>query len=106
MQYNKSMSSKKTITKDDVLHIANLARLTLSEKEVDLYARQLEDVLSNFVAIGKIDTSHVPSTSHPIDLQNITFQDGKQSEQQLKVLTDLKTKDVSGKKYFSVDRVL
>ena len=53
-----------SLTKHDVERIASLARLELTEAEVDLYARQLADILAYAQQLGQVDTSGVPATSH------------------------------------------
>jgi aspartyl/glutamyl-tRNA(Asn/Gln) amidotransferase C subunit len=100
------MSSNKTLTKDDVLHVAKLAKLSLSDEEVETYTKQLEDVVTHMKQLDEIDVADVPSTTHPIDLQNVTFEDGKSSGHQFNSINFLKTKEVDGKTYFIVDRVL
>lgn len=53
-----------SITKKDVLHVADLARLALTEKEIDLYTGQLQRILSYVEKLSELDTSGVtPTTS-------------------------------------------
>jgi aspartyl-tRNA(Asn)/glutamyl-tRNA(Gln) amidotransferase subunit C len=59
------------ITRDDVAHVARLARLALSEEEIDLFTGQLGAVLEYADAIRRLDTSDVPPTAHPFSLQNV-----------------------------------
>lgn len=54
-----------------VVHVARLARLELSEEEVDLFTDQLAAVLEYADAIRRLDTSAVPPMSHPLPLQNV-----------------------------------
>ena len=56
------MASK--LTRDDVLRVAELARLELSESEVDLFTRQLDDILGYAEQIREVDTTGVSPTSH------------------------------------------
>lgn len=100
------MTNKIKLTKHDVLHVAKLAQLSLTPQEGETYTKQLEEIIQHIHQLDKVDVSNVPSTTHPIDLQNITFEDGKPSQHQLKILTHLKTKHIQGKTYFVVDRVL
>ncbi len=58
------MASK--LTRDDVLRIAELAHLELSESEVDVFTRQLDDILGYAVQVQEVDTTGVSPTSHPL----------------------------------------
>jgi aspartyl-tRNA(Asn)/glutamyl-tRNA(Gln) amidotransferase subunit C len=50
----------------DVRKIAALARLELTDEEVDLFSRQLRDILAYAEQVQQIDTTGVPPTSHPL----------------------------------------
>jgi aspartyl-tRNA(Asn)/glutamyl-tRNA(Gln) amidotransferase subunit C len=52
------------LTDDEVSRIAELARLALTDRERDLFARQLADILRHVEQIGHIDTTGVAPTSH------------------------------------------
>ena len=56
-------------------HIALLARLGLSEDEVEKLREQLSNILDNFEILKKVDTTDVPPTSHPIALVNVLRDD-------------------------------
>jgi len=59
------------LTRDQVLHVARLARLELSEPEVDRMASELSKVLDHVETIGSLtDLDDVPPTSHVVDVQN------------------------------------
>ncbi len=68
------------ISKKDVEHIANLARLGISEKEKTQFAGQLSDVLSYVERLNKVDTEGVEPTAQVTGLTNVTREDepGKQ----------------------------
>jgi aspartyl-tRNA(Asn)/glutamyl-tRNA(Gln) amidotransferase subunit C len=53
-----------TLTRDEVVRIAELARLSLSESEIALFTTQLAEILRYAEAIQQADTSGVPPTSH------------------------------------------
>lgn len=55
-----------TLTREDVLRIAELARLELTEDEVALFTRQLAGILDYVEQIRALDTSGVPATSHVV----------------------------------------
>ena len=63
------------LSREEVLHIARLARLGLSEAEVEKFREQLSNILENFEVLKKVDTSNVPPTAQSIDLQNVVRED-------------------------------
>jgi aspartyl-tRNA(Asn)/glutamyl-tRNA(Gln) amidotransferase subunit C len=63
------------LSREEVLHVALLARLGLSEAEVSRLSEQLSNILENFEALQKVDTANVPPTTQSIPLQNVTRDD-------------------------------
>ena len=59
------------IDRDQVLHVARLARLALNDEEVDRMAAELSKVLDHIEAIRELDLEGVPPTSHVIDVVNV-----------------------------------
>jgi len=59
------------ITRDDVLHVARLARLELREDEVPRLQEQLSAILEAVSKVSELDLADVPPTSHPLDLVNV-----------------------------------
>ena len=59
------------ITRDDVKHVATLARLEVSEEELDLFTEQLAAVLAHADDVASLDTAGVPPTAHPLPLENV-----------------------------------
>ena len=58
------------ITRDEVLHVARLARLELGDDAVEQFAGQLADILDYVEILGQADTRDVEPTSHVLDLTN------------------------------------
>ena len=58
------------ITRDDVLHVAALARLELTEDEISRLEVQLNDILEAVGKVSELDLSDVPPTSHPLAVVN------------------------------------
>ena len=56
------------IDRDEVLHVARLARLALEEDELEPMARELSRVLDHIAKIGELDLADVPPTSHVVEL--------------------------------------
>jgi aspartyl-tRNA(Asn)/glutamyl-tRNA(Gln) amidotransferase subunit C len=56
------------IARDEVLHVARLARLALREEELEPMARELSAVLDHVAKIGELDLRDVPPTSHVVEV--------------------------------------
>jgi aspartyl-tRNA(Asn)/glutamyl-tRNA(Gln) amidotransferase subunit C len=59
------------ITREDVLHVAQLARLALTEEEIERFGEQLNAILAAVGKVSELDLADVPPTSHPLDLVNV-----------------------------------
>lgn len=59
------------ITRDDVAHVARLARLALSDVELDRFTEQLGAVLDHAADVAALDLADVEPTAHPIPLVNV-----------------------------------
>ena len=64
-----------SISRDDVLHVARLARLHLSDEEVDRMQAQLSNILDAIETLRDVDTSHVGPTASVIRLENVMRDD-------------------------------
>jgi len=63
------------LSHEEVLHIALLARLGLTDTEVDKLREQLSNILENFEILQQVDTAEVPPTAQSIPLQNVVKED-------------------------------
>ncbi|HUF07492.1 MAG TPA: Asp-tRNA(Asn)/Glu-tRNA(Gln) amidotransferase subunit GatC [Candidatus Binatia bacterium] len=63
------------ISREDVAHVARLARLHLTEDEVDRMQSQLSNILEAIEALRDVDTSHVGPTASVIGLENVMRDD-------------------------------
>ena len=66
------------IERDQVVHIAALARIGISDEEIDLYAGQLSDIIDQFEILNEVDTSGVEPTGHAGDLRGVMREDTPQ----------------------------
>jgi aspartyl-tRNA(Asn)/glutamyl-tRNA(Gln) amidotransferase subunit C len=64
-----------SISRDDVAHLARLARLALSDDELDHFAGQLEVILGSVARVGEVAADDIPPTSHAIPLTNVFRED-------------------------------
>jgi len=63
------------ITGKDVDHVALLSRLELTDREREMFTRQLNDILEHFQYLERLDTKDVQPTAHVLPLQNVYRED-------------------------------
>ena len=65
------------ITRDEVAHLARLARLDLPDEDLTHYAEQLDAILSAVAMVSEAAADDVPATSHPVPMTNVFRPDEK-----------------------------
>ena len=65
------MSDTPAITRDDVAHLARLARIDLPPESLEHYADQLGVILGAVAQVSEVATDDIPPTSHPLSLVNV-----------------------------------
>ncbi|SDE20211.1 aspartyl/glutamyl-tRNA(Asn/Gln) amidotransferase subunit C [Blastococcus fimeti] len=68
-------SRKDRLTRDEVAHLAHLARLAVTDEELDLFAGQLGAVLDAVAQVGRADVADVPPTTHAVPMTNVFRED-------------------------------
>jgi aspartyl-tRNA(Asn)/glutamyl-tRNA(Gln) amidotransferase subunit C len=63
------------LSRDDVVHVARLARLDVTDDEVERFTVQLGAVLAHAADVEALDTTGVPPTAHPLPLVNVLRDD-------------------------------
>lgn len=63
------------LSREEVLHVAELARLSLAPEEVDLFTRQLNDILAYVEKLQEVDTKGVPPMAHVVPVFNVFRED-------------------------------
>lgn len=63
------------LTRADVEHLARLARLSLTDDELDHYATQMDVILQAVSRVAEVAADDIPPTSHPIPMQNVYRED-------------------------------
>ena len=63
--------SGERLSRDDAAYVARLARIELTDEELDRYAVQLAAVLDHAAQVATLDTAGVEPTAHPLPLQNV-----------------------------------
>ena len=92
------------ITRDEVAHLANLARIDLDDAELDHLAPQLSVILESVASIRAVASDDVPPTSHPLPLTNVFREDVV--EPCLSAEQALAMAPASDQQRFSVPRIL
>jgi aspartyl-tRNA(Asn)/glutamyl-tRNA(Gln) amidotransferase subunit C len=93
-----------SISREEVLHIAKLARLSLSEEEITMYTHQLGDILNYVQKLNELNIDDVEPMKHVLDMVNVLRKD--------KDLPSLSREDVlknapeHDEEFFKVPRVL
>lgn len=63
------------LSRDEVLHIARLARVALTDAEITRMSEQLSDLLEHFQVLQQVDTEGVPPTAQSINLRSVMRED-------------------------------
>ena len=63
------------ISRDEVANLARLARITMSDDELDHLAGEMDVILGAVARVQEVASSDVPATSHPLDVNNVTRED-------------------------------
>ncbi|WP_407271321.1 Asp-tRNA(Asn)/Glu-tRNA(Gln) amidotransferase subunit GatC [Radiobacillus sp. PE A8.2] len=63
------------ISKEQVKHVAHLARLAISDEEVETMTKQLGDIIKYAELLNELDTENVEPTTHVLDLKNVMRKD-------------------------------
>jgi aspartyl-tRNA(Asn)/glutamyl-tRNA(Gln) amidotransferase subunit C len=63
------------ISREEVLHVARLARLELTDDEVTRFQEQLSAILDAVSKVSELDLADVPPTSHPLEIANAWAED-------------------------------
>ncbi len=92
------------LTRDDVVKVATLARLKLSESEIERFTSQLGQVLEYIDVLNEIDTDNVEPMAHAAELRNVFRDDNpRQSLPREKALANAPQTDG---RFFQVPRIL
>src|SRR5439155_17659854 len=67
--------SSMAISRDEVLHVAKLAQLALTDEEVERLGAELDKILDAVGVVAELELDDVPPTSHPLDLVNVSAED-------------------------------
>ncbi|MGG6439794.1 Asp-tRNA(Asn)/Glu-tRNA(Gln) amidotransferase subunit GatC [Saccharococcus caldoxylosilyticus] len=63
------------ISIEQVKHVAHLARLAITDEEAEMFAKQLDAIITFAEQLNELDTENVPPTSHVLDMKNVMRED-------------------------------
>src|SRR5699024_12885158 len=69
------MRTMPSIGRDDVARLADLARIQLTDEEIDRFAGEFDSIMHAVVSVSEVATEDVPATSHPIAMTNVFRED-------------------------------
>ena len=73
--YNAERGNEMKLTREEVLHIAALAKVGMTEEDITHFQEQLSNILENFEILAQVDTENIPPTAQPNTLCNVTKTD-------------------------------
>ncbi len=65
------IGAPRSLSREDVAHVAGLARLALTEEELDTFTGQLARVIDHARDVAALDVADVPPTAHPLPVRNV-----------------------------------
>ncbi len=95
----------KTLSKDDILHLAKLAGLNLDDKEIEKYQTQLIETLEYIENLQQLDVTKKDTSTSPVKSENVFFEDGEKNSRNLslaQVFRNVKNKKGS---FFKVRKI-
>lgn len=100
------MAKHTDLKKEDILHIAKLANLSLTPEEVEKYTKQLAETITYVENLNELDTSKVEPTSHSTNVKNVFFADGTANERQFTQDQALQNAKKETNRQFVVGRIM
>lgn len=102
---SKTAKSNK-LSKEQVLHLAKLVRLELTDEEIEALSTQLGETLDYIKNLEELDTKNIKETAHSGDAINVTFQDGDSPDRTFTQEEALKNAPKKDKGFFVVSKIL
>lgn len=91
---------------EDVIHVAKLANLSLSDSEVEKFQKQLSDIVEYISELNSVDTTGVEPTSQSTGLENVTRNDEIETDDILSVDQATSSTENTHNGYFKVKAIL
>lgn len=98
--------AKGILSKKEILHLAHLAKLTLTDEEIKKYQEQFNETIDYIKNLDELDTSSVAPTNSVVDLKNVSYEDGSESKIGLDTEEALQNGKNIKNSEFVVDRIM
>lgn len=98
--------AKNILSKEEILHLAHLARLSLSEEEITTFAKQFGETIDYIKNLDELDTKDTSPTNSVVDLKNVMYEDGSKNELGLTVDEALQNSKKTKENEFVVERIM
>lgn len=105
-QMENNTSSSFTVTKDDVVHIAQLANLSVNQQEQEKFAQAFTATVEEIANLQNLDTSNVEPTHHTTGLKNVWRKDEVDRDRMLFQAEAVSQAEKTFNGYFVVDRII
>ena len=100
------MKKELTLTKNEIIHLAKLAQLYLSNKEIEMFQLQLGETIKYVKNLDELDTDNILPTNSVVNLKNITFLDGQKNDRSLSNVEALANTNKNKKGFFEVEKIM
>jgi aspartyl-tRNA(Asn)/glutamyl-tRNA(Gln) amidotransferase subunit C len=98
--------SKPALTKENIVHLAKLANLKLTDEEIEKFKDQLGETLHYVENLHELDTKNVTPTNHTTNSKNVVFEDGEKCTRQFTQEEALKNAPQKKGNFFYVKRIM
>ena len=94
------------LSEKEIIHLARLAKLTLTNEEIKKYQEQLENTIDYIKNLDELDITDIPATNSVGDLKNVTYEDGTPSLNSLTEKEALQNAKKAKNGEFKVGRIM
>lgn len=95
-----------TLTKEEIIHLAKLASMSLTDEEIKRFQKQLGETLDYIKNLQELNTDKVRPTDHTVESKNVFFEDGQKNTRALTPEEALKNSKNKKNNYFVVKRLI
>lgn len=100
------MAKKSSLSKEEILHLAQLADLELKDSEIAKYEKQFGETLEYIDNLREVKTEKVAPTDHVTNTNNVSFKDGEKNSRGLNKQQVFANTKKAKNNFFVVDRIL
>lgn len=100
------MKKKNELSKEEIIHLAKLANLSLTDEEIEKFQKQLTETVAYVENLNELDTKNVSETSSTAHLTDVFFKDGEQNKRKFTEEEALANAKNKKNNYFVVKRIL